>query len=345
MSFDPREHPHRRYNPLLQEWILVSPHRAKRPWLGQTETPSSTGLPEFDPDCYLCPGNVRANGERNPQYPSVFVFDNDFAAVLPDTPEGEVESPLFQFRAERGICRVVCFSPNHQLTLAHMSTEALRNVVEVWAEQYEELGRLDFIRHVQIFENKGAMMGCSNPHPHGQIWAQESVPTLAAREIEAQAAYHGRHGSSLLVDYVAAEIARGERVVHESPHFVAVIPYWAAWPYEILLMPKQAHASLASLTGEERDDLARMLGRVTATYDRLFASSFPYSMGIHQAPTKGDIPPGFGMHIHFYPPLLRSAEVRKYMVGYEMLGEPQRDITPEEAADRLRGHGGSGGGA
>jgi UDPglucose--hexose-1-phosphate uridylyltransferase len=337
MDFSLTEHPHRRFNPLAQEWVLVSPHRAKRPWQGQTDPPASEKRPAYDPQCYLCPGNTRANGEKNPAYESVYVFENDFAALLPDTPGGKADDgPLFQARSERGLCRVICFSPAHNLTLPQMAPEQIRRVVDAWAEQYAEIGALDYIRHVQIFENKGAMMGCSNPHPHGQIWANESVPLLPAREIESQSAYWESNHRCLLCDYLSGELDRQERIVCETERFLAVVPFWAVWPFETLVIPKTHCASLTDLDDPQRNDLASCLKQLATRYDNLFLTSFPYSMGVHQSPTQGVVPPGFHMHLHFYPPLLRSAEVRKFMVGYEMLGEPQRDITPETAAERLR---------
>ncbi|MBW3622144.1 MAG: UDP-glucose--hexose-1-phosphate uridylyltransferase [Armatimonadetes bacterium] len=352
MAFSLTDHPHRRYNPLTREWVLVSPHRTKRPWQGQTDRPATAERPAYDPECYLCPGNERAGGERNPDYESVYVFNNDFAALLPDAPEGG-NSPapgptpsagdgdaktrsLFCARSERGICRVICFSPRHDLTLPRMEVDQIRSVVDAWTEQYREIGAKEFIRHVQIFENRGAMMGASNPHPHGQIWATESIPLIPHREIEAQAEYMQEHGSCLLCDYGRSERERGERTVVETAHWLAVAPFWAVWPFETLVLPKAHRASLLELDEEERGDLAALLKELTTRYDNLFLTSFPYSMGIHQAPTEGLTPDGYHMHLHFFPPLLRSAEVRKHMVGYEMLGEPQRDITPESAAERIR---------
>jgi len=336
-AFNMEEHPHRRYNPLIQEWVLVSPHRTKRPWLGQVEKVPAEEKPEYDPNCYMCPGNTRASGARNPDYTGTFVFDNDFAALLPDTPEGElVRGGLLIARSERGICRVVCFSPRHDLTLAEMEATAIRRVVDVWAEQYLELGRYPFINYVQIFENKGAMMGCSNPHPHGQIWSNESLPNEPAREDAAQAAYFSERGSCLLCDYLALEQAEGERIVCQNDHFLALVPFWAIWPFEIMVLSKRHVASLAELEDVERGALADIIKRVTVRYDNLFQVSFPYSMGFHQQPTDGRDHPHWHLHAHFYPPLLRSATVRKFMVGYEMLADPQRDLTAEASASRLR---------
>jgi UDPglucose--hexose-1-phosphate uridylyltransferase len=331
------DHPHRRFNPLTREWILVSPHRTKRPWQGQVEKSSREEKPVYDPSCYMCPGNKRASGARNPDYSGTFVFDNDFAALLPDVPRGESSRRgLLLARSERGLCRVVCFSPRHDVTLAEMATADIRRVVEVWVEQYRELGAHPFIRYVQIFENKGAMMGCSNPHPHGQIWCNESLPNQPAQEHAAQADYLSERGSCLLCDYLALEQLEGERIVCANDHFLALVPFWATWPFEILLLSRRHVASLADLTLAEQTGLAEIINQVTARYDNLFEISFPYSMGFHQQPTDGQAHPHWHLHAHFYPPLLRSATVRKFMVGYEMLAEPQRDLTAEAGAQRLR---------
>jgi UDPglucose--hexose-1-phosphate uridylyltransferase len=331
------EQPHRRLNALTGEWVLVSPHRASRPWQGQVEPVAPETRPAYDPHCYLCPGNERAGGVRNPAYTGTFVFDNDFAALRPDGAPGAVDvAGLLVARAEPGTCRVICFSPRHDLSLSDMAVPDIRAVVDVWAEQYETLGSRPEIAHVQIFENKGAMMGASNPHPHGQIWAQRSVPREPAKEVERMADHLARHGRTLLGDYLAAELDVGERVVCENDAFVALVPFWAVWPFEALVVSRRPHASLSTLDGAERDQLAQVVKQLTTRYDRLFQVSFPYSAGIHQAPTDGRAHPECHLHLHFYPPLLRSATVRKFLVGYEMLCEPQRDLTPEAAAARLR---------
>ena len=332
-----QEHPHRRYNPLTGEWVIVSPHRLRRPWRGQVETLPQESRPAYDPDCYLCPGNERAGGACNPSYTGTYVFDNDFPALLPDTPSGEVDvQRLIVAEAERGICRVVCFSPRHDLTLPELEPAALRRVVDTWAEQTEDLGARPLVNYVQVFENKGAMMGASNPHPHGQIWATEHLPNEPAKEQVAQLAYRAAHGSCLLCDYLALELARGKRIVCANDHFVALVPFWATWPFETMIFSRCHVASLPDLSGDERDALADLLQWLTTRYDNLFQTSFPYSAGFHQRPTDGDPHPEWHLHAHFYPPLLRSATVRKFMVGFEMLGTPQRDLTAETCAARLR---------
>lgn len=336
--FNLSDYPHRRFNPLTREWILVSPHRTKRPWLGQVERPAQERRPTYDPTCYLCPGNVRANGERNPVYTGTFCFDNDFAALLPEIPTGEWRrDDLLIARSERGLCRVVCFSPDHSLTLPQMSEESVRGVVDIWCEQYVNLGSRPYINYVQIFENKGAIMGCSNPHPHGQIWTNETIPQEPAVEQDAQASYLREKGHCLLCDYVALEVSLQERIICRNDHFVALVPFWAVWPFETMIVSCRHAASLTDLTDAERTALANIIKRLTTRYDNLFEISFPYTMGIHQQPTDGAAHPEWHLHLHFYPPLLRSATVKKFMVGYEMLANPQRDLTAESAADRLRG--------
>jgi UDPglucose--hexose-1-phosphate uridylyltransferase len=336
------DHPHRRYNPLTDEWVVVSPHRTKRPWQGQVEPPPPDTRPAYDPDCYLCPGNPRAGGARNPEYAGTFVFGNDFAALMPDVPPGEIAegraegSPLLRAVAERGICRVLCYSPRHDLAMPQLSPEELRAVVDAWAEQYAELGAHDWVRHVLVFENRGAMMGASNPHPHGQIWGTSFWPGVFAREHASQRTYHQAHGRTLLEDYLAIELERGERLVCVNDHFAALVPFWAVWPFETMVVARRPVASMLELDGPERDGLAAILKELTTRYDAVFDVAFPYSMGFHQAPTDGDAHPEWHLHAHFLPPLLRSATVRKFMVGFELMGEPQRDITPEQAAARLR---------
>ncbi len=335
MTFDLTRHPHRRYNPLLDEWILVSPHRTKRPWQGGVESLPQDRRPRYDPDCYLCPGNVRANGERNPAYDNTFVFVNDFAAVLPDVPPAEIGGEsLLRAKSVRGEARVICFSPRHDLTLAEMSLAEIRLVVDLWAAQTAELGAR--YSWVQIFENRGDMMGASNPHPHGQIWATDRMGDIAAREDQQQRAYHSRDGGNLLRDYANQERQIGERCVLENASWLVVAPYWAVWPFETLLLPKSPVERLPDLRDGQRNDLAAILKRLLVKYDNLFEVSFPYSMGWHGAPYNGTDSAHWQLHAHFFPPLLRSATVKKFMVGYEMLAEAQRDITPEEAADRLR---------
>lgn len=336
--------PHRRYNPLTQEWILISPHRTDRPWLGQVENIPAESRPAYDPNCYLCPGNERAGGKRNPKYESTFVFDNDFAALLPDprsnlhlssAGEGEARG-LIRAESERGACRVICFSPRHDWTLPDMPLLDIRRVVDVWVEQTRELGALDFVNYVQIFENKGAAMGASNPHPHCQVWANEHVPTEPAKELLSVSAYRDEHGTCLLCNYLALELEQGERIVLENEHFCALVPFWAVWPFETMVLTRRHVGSLPDMNDTERDALADIVKRLTTRYDNLFEISFPYSMGWHQSPIDGAPHPETHLHAHYYPPLLRSATVRKFMVGYEMLANPQRDLTAETAAARLR---------
>lgn len=325
--------PHRRYNPLLGEWVLVSPHRLKRPWQGQLERISAPERPAYDPTCYLCPGNRRAENERNPDYESTFVFTNDFAALLPDAPDLPLSvHPLLRAEGVRGTCRVVCFSPRHDLTLARMAQREVRAVVDLWAEQVQELS--EEYAWVQVFENRGEMMGSSNPHPHGQIWAQSELPTEAKREDDQQREYYDKTGKPLLLELLTVE--RGsERVVLENDHWLALVPFWAVWPFETLLIPKRHITHLPGLQPEERDALSDILRLLLTRYDNLFETSFPYTMGWHGAPSGKD-GAHWQLHAHFYPPLLRSATVRKFMVGYELLAEAQRDLTAEGAAARLR---------
>ncbi|AHM61936.1 galactose-1-phosphate uridylyltransferase [Flammeovirgaceae bacterium 311] len=337
-QFNFEDHSHRRYNPLTGEWLQVSPHRAKRPWQGQQEKTAQAKRPAYDPACYLCPGNTRANGEVNPAYEGTYAFKNDFAAITDDVPSGSMqEGEFFLAKSERGICKVICFSPRHDLTVPEMEVEAIKEVVELWKREYLELGQKDFINHVQIFENKGEVMGASNPHPHGQIWAQESIPDEPAKKQLHLGRYYEKHGRTLLQDYLQAELQKEERILFENEHFVALVPFWAVWPFEAMIVAKRAVPSIDKLTEAEMLSLADAYRQLTIRYDNLFEISFPYSAGLHQAPTDGREHPEWHLHMVFYPPLLRSATVKKFMVGYEMLGNPQRDITPETAAAMLRG--------
>lgn len=334
-QFNPTEHPHRRYNPLTGEYIFVSPHRTKRPWQGQVEKTIPDQRPEYDPKCYLCPGNERAGGKHNPKYENTFVFTNDFAALLPEVPQDHATSqPLFQEKPVQGTSKVICFSPRHDLTLPEMDVVDIRKVVDVWAEQSAELGRK--YPWVQVFENKGAMMGCSNPHPHGQIWALDDLPNEPSRENRHQKTYYQEYGHILLLDYVKAEIENELRVIEKNKHWVCLVPYWAVWPFETLLLPRQHVLRLPDLDNAQRDALAEVLKRLLTRYDNLFEISFPYSMGWHGAPFTGEENNFWQLHAHFYPPLLRSATVKKFMVGYEMMAEAQRDLTAEQAAERLQ---------
>lgn len=362
MSFQ-LEYPHRRYNPLTGDWVLVSPHRARRPWLGQVEKVPPEDLPAYDPTCYLCPGNERAGGRRNPPYQGTFVFDNDFAALLtPEQAAGLVEDSLlvdkpdehaarddehsarhslFQTETANGICRVVCFSPRHDLSLPELSQTEVEAVIATWTQQWAELGELDWIRYVQVFENKGAMMGASNPHPHSQIWASSFIPNELSKELKAMGEYRRQHDACLICDALQAEVKSGERIVTANEHFTALVPFWAVWPFEILLISNRHFTAMPQMSPAEVSGLADILRKITARYDNLFEVSFPYSMGFHQALSEGGgkaalEQPDVHFHAHYYPPLLRSATVRKFMVGYEMLAMPQRDLTPETAAERLR---------
>src|SRR5882762_1744945 len=336
MKMDLQRQPHRRLNLLTREWVLVSPQRTERPWQGQVEETSQEELPRYDPNCYLCPGNVRANGERNPQYQSTFVFENDFAALRPDAPAEKSERRLLIAEGEPGTCRVVCFSPRHDLTISLMDVADVQRVVDVWIEQYQELGALPLVNSVQIFENRGAMMGASNPHPHCQVWAEKSLPNETVKEIASMLDYAQDHRSCLLCDYLSIEREQKERLVCDNNDFAAIVPFWAVWPFEILLVRRRHMTGIDQLNTDERASLADILKQVTSRYDSLFNSFFPYTMGFHQRPTDGEDHPECHLHAHFFPPLLRSATVRKFMVGYEMLAMPQRDITAEQAAARLR---------
>lgn len=328
---------HRRLNILTGEWVLVSPHRTSRPWQGQTEAKIDPSIPAYDPGCYLCPGNLRANGERNPNYSNVFAFDNDFAALRPEAlPEEMNFQDLIVAQGEPGLCRVICFSPRHDLTLATMSVTKIERVVRLWRGETSRLEADPHIGAVQIFENRGAMMGASNPHPHCQIWATHSEPNETVKESARQRDYFASRGRCLLCDYLALELEAGERIVYANDGFAALVPFWATWPFETLLLPQRHLAGFDEITGDYSRALADILSRVTRAYDALFGTPFPYSMGFHQRPSRHGPHPHWHFHGHFYPPLLRSATIRKFMVGFELLGSPQRDITPETAAERLR---------
>jgi UDPglucose--hexose-1-phosphate uridylyltransferase len=334
-EFSVDEHTHRRFNPLTSEWLLISPHRTKRPWQGQQEPNQWPQSPVHDPKCFLCPGNNRIGGELNPAYDQTFVFTNDFAALMPSVPQApESRDPLFQIQAEQGESRVICFSPDHSKTMPLLSDAEIAAVISTWVTEATALGA-DY-PSVQIFENKGAVMGCSNPHPHGQIWAQTQLPTLVHKEDVSQREFLAEQGKSLLLDYAHKESASGERVVVENADWVVVVPFWAAWPFETLLLPKVARARITELSAAEQKSLGDILRDITARYDNLFECSFPYSMGWHGAPFNDADAAHWQLHAHFFPPLLRSASVRKFMVGYEMLAEAQRDLSPEQAAARLR---------
>ena len=337
-NFDINEDPHRRYNPLINEWVLVSPHRSKRPWQGQNEVVSSDKLPEYDPECYLCAGNVRANGEKNPLYENAFVFENDFAALKQEEIifEEDIVETFFKAKPEQGISKVVCFSPKHNLTLPEMPVKAIENIIHTWQKEYTDLGKIDYINHVQIFENKGSVMGCSNPHPHGQIWAQSSLPTQVEKTQKNLKYYFEKHNKTLLENYIQEEIKQEERIVIENEHFVALVPFWAIWPFETMIVSKRNVNKITDFSADEVSDFALTLKELTTRYDNVFQTSFPYSSGIHQSPTDNELHPEWHFHMHFYPPLLRSATVKKFMVGYEMMGESQRDITPEKSAAVLK---------
>lgn len=332
-----QQYTHRRLNILTGEWVLVAPHRTKRPWQGHEEEKQQKKSIEHDPSCYLCPGNTRANGTVNPDYKSTYIFVNDFSSLIDVIPDFETgESGLLVGRSERGICKVVCFSPRHNLTLAEMSQDELVVVVKAWMEEYKNLGSLPFINHVQIFENKGEIMGCSNPHPHGQIWAQETIPVEPAKELDQQQKYFTQHNSVMLLDYLQLELKKKERIVFENEGFVVLVPFWAVWPYEVMILPKRHIQHMLQFSDSEISWFADALSTTTVKYDNLFNTSFPYSAGIHQSPTDGKVHEECQFHMHFYPPLLRSATVKKFMVGYELLANPQRDITAETSASILR---------
>lgn len=331
---------HRRQNILTGEWILVSPQRTNRPWQGKLEVTQDESTKVYDPDCYLCPGNKRANDVVNPHFKDTFVFTNDFPALSENTSVKNSKiskHKLLPMKTERGICRVLVFTPRHDLTLAEMSESEIEKVIITWQQEFNQLSKLDYINYIQIFENKGSMMGCSNPHPHCQIWAQKNIPMEPMKELKNFKSYYKKNNRSLLTDYLKLELRLKERIVYENSSFVALVPFWAIWPYEILIITKRKLPNILKLNDKERRDFAEILKIVTVKYDNLFRTSFPYSSGLHQAPTDGKDYKEWHLHMHFYPPLLRSANVKKFLVGYEMLAEPQRDITPERSADILRG--------
>lgn len=336
MNTDLQDYSHKRFNILTGEWILVSPHRAKRPWQGQNEAVNNEKRPSYDEKCYLCAGNTRINGEQNPKYEDVFIFTNDFAALQNDSPSFSVNDGLLTATSETGICKVICFSPDHSKSLADMSPEEIQKVVFAWQREYTSLGANDMINYVQIFENKGAVMGCSNPHPHGQIWSQSTLPNEVDKKNTQQLNYYNKNNSSLLGDYLSQELELNERIIFENEGFVVLVPFWAIWPFETMIVPKRQQSSILEMTEVETLQYAEVIAVITKAYDKLFNTSFPYSSGIHQAPTNGESNEHWHWHMSFYPPLLRSATVKKFMVGYEMFGSPQRDITAETASQRLR---------
>lgn len=335
--FDLTQHPHKRLNILTGDWILVSPHRNKRPWQGKEEAKSSDERPAYDASCYLCPGNKRSDGSLNPVYSEPYAFTNDFSALLKDTPDGNYnEQGLLQAVSEKGICRVLCFSPKHHLTLPQMEQTDIVKVIELWQQEYQKLSNEPWIKYIQIFENKGDIMGCSNPHPHGQIWSQSDVPVEVAKETTQQKKYFDANGKSLLGSYLEVELEKLERIVFANNHFVVLVPFWAVWPYETIIISRRQVQNIVAFTGEENAALADAIQQLTIRYDNLFETSFPYSAGMHQAPVNDGEHKEWHWHMHFYPPLLRSATVKKFMVGYEMLASPQRDITAEQAAMQLK---------
>ncbi len=336
MTTDLQDYSHKRYNILTGEWVLVSPHRAKRPWQGQNEAVNNEKRPTYDESCYLCAGNTRINGEVNPKYEDVFIFTNDFAALQKDSPDFSVNDGLLIAESEKGICKVICFSPDHSKSLADMSAEEIQKVVFAWQKEYKELGDNELINYVQIFENKGAVMGCSNPHPHGQIWSQSTLPNEVDKKNTQQLNYFKDKNNSLLGDYLKQELEKNERIIYQNNAFVVLIPFWAVWPFEAMIAPKAHKTNILELNDDEALLYADAIAVLTKAYDKIFNTSFPYSSGIHQAPTNGEDNSHWHWHMSFYPPLLRSATVKKFMVGYEMFGTPQRDISAEKAAQMIR---------
>lgn len=334
--FNITEHAHRRLNILTGEWILVSPHRSKRPWLGKLESPKQIENTNYEEDCYLCPTNARADGTINPDYKGPFAFDNDFSALLSTTPQGDYNlEGLLVAQSELGKCKVICFSPDHSKTLPELSTEEIIGIIKMWQHEFEKLSKLDYVQYIQIFENKGEVMGCSNPHPHCQIWASSSIPIEVKKEIQQMQSYFIKNQKSLLSDYLKIELSRSERVILENDHFVVLVPFWAVWPFETIVISKRHVQNMLQFDDSELSSLAHIIRGLTIKYDNLFQTSFPYSAGIHQV-INADDEPGFHWHMHFYPPLLRSSSIKKFMVGYEMLASPQRDISAEFAAVQIR---------
>lgn len=336
-NFDITEHPHRRLNILTGEWVLVSPHRSKRPWLGKVEDVASNARPIYDPKCYLCPTNTRIDGSINPDYKGAYSFRNDHSALLPHTPEGSVAiDELFIANSQRGICKVICFSPKHNETLSELSIEEIKDVLDLLQKEVVEISANKWIKYIQIFENKGEVMGCSNPHPHGQIWSSDDLPVEIEKELKQKLAYYKKHQRGILADYLVAELKLNQRIVYSNNHFVVLVPYWATWPFETMIISRRHLQFITEFDEAEKNALADTLKQLSRCYDALFQTSFPYSAGIHQAPVNDGDHKEWHWHMHFYPPLLRSATVKKFMVGYEMLAGPQRDVTPEWAAERLR---------
>lgn len=337
MHFNLSEHTHKRLNILTGEWVIVSPHRNRRPWQGKQENKAVFNTNNYDNDCYLCPENKRADCVINPNYQGPFVFTNDFAALIADTPDANCNvGDLLQMTSQKGICRVVCFSPKHNLTLSQMSIQEIEAVILIWRNEFMKLAANEWIKYIQIFENKGEIMGCSNPHPHGQIWALNDLPNEIVKETGQQKTYFQQKGSSLLYDYVVLELSRDERIVYTNNSFVALVPFWAVWPFEIIIVSKRHVQNITQFTNEENTCLAEIIKVITTKYDQLFDSPFPYSAGMHQAPVNNGNHEEWHWHLHFYPPLLRSATIKKFMVGFELLANPQRDTTPELAAAKLR---------
>ncbi len=336
MKTDLQDYSHKRLNILTNEWVLVSPHRAKRPWQGQNEDVEKQAMPMHDSSCYLCAGNKRINGEQNPNYSDVFVFTNDFAALQNDSKPFQLQEGLLSAQSETGICKVICFSPDHSKSLADMSAHEIKKVVLAWQAEYKNLGEHASINYVQIFENKGAVMGCSNPHPHGQIWSQSTLPNEVYKKDQQQFDYYRSTKRSLLGDYLVQELELQERIIFENEAFVVLVPFWAVWPFETMIVPKKHQSNITRLKDQESFHFAEAISVITKAYDKLFNTSFPYSSGIHQAPTNNKDNTHWHWHMSFYPPLLRSASVKKFMVGYEMFGSPQRDITAELAANSLK---------